>query len=84
MKKMKEAKTILENIILKNKDTEDRLIVSFNEFGDSSLNFLVIYWIKNLDNILGARHNINMEIKERFEKAKIEMAFPTTTVYLRK
>ncbi|MBC8500634.1 MAG: mechanosensitive ion channel family protein [Nanoarchaeota archaeon] len=84
MRKMEEAKKILEDVVLKNKDTENRSIVSFKEFGDSSLNFLVIYWIKNLDNILNAKHNINMEIKKRFEKAKIEMAFPTRTVYLKK
>ncbi|NQU98052.1 mechanosensitive ion channel family protein [Candidatus Woesearchaeota archaeon] len=84
MKKMEEAKKILEDVILKNKDTENRSIVSFTEFADSSLNFLVIYWIKNLDEILEARHNVNMEIKKRFEKAKIEMAFPTRTVYMKK
>jgi len=84
MRKMEEAKKILEDVILKNKDTENRSIISFTEFGDSSLNFLVIYWIKNLDKILNAKHNINMEIKKRFEKAKIEMAFPTRTVYLKK
>lgn len=84
MKKMEEAKKILEDVILKNPDTENRSIVSFNEFADSSLNFLVIYWIKNLDNILGAKNNLNMAIKKRFEKAKIEMAFPTRTVYLKK
>jgi MscS family membrane protein len=47
MKKMEEAKVIMEDIILKNKDTEDKSNVYFTEFGDSSLNFTVIYWIKN-------------------------------------
>ncbi len=84
IKKMKEAKKILENVILKNSDTENRSIVSFTEFGDSSLNFLVIYWIENLESILTAKNNVNMDIKKRFEKAKIEMAFPTRTVYLKK
>ena len=43
---------------------------------------MLIYWIKDLDNILSAKHEINLAIKERFEKAKIEMAFPTRTVHL--
>ncbi|MFC2134640.1 mechanosensitive ion channel family protein [Bacteroidota bacterium] len=84
MKKMEEAKKILEDIIKKNKKTTDESIVSFTEFGDSSLNFLVIYWIKDLNAILEAKHEVNMEIKKRFEKTKIEMAFPTRTVHLKK
>jgi MscS family membrane protein len=82
--KMKKAKEIIERVVKKNKDTDDKALVSFTEFADSSLNFLVIYWIKNLDDILGAKHNINMEIKKEFEKAKISMAFPTRTVHLKK
>lgn len=84
IKKMIETKKILEEVILKNEDTENRSLVSFVDFAESSLNFLVIYWIKNLDNILGTQHNINMEIKKRFEKAKIEMAFPTRTIHVKK
>lgn len=83
-KKMIQAKKIIEEVIKKNKDTKNDSIVSFVEFADSSLNFLVIYWIKNLDSILSAKHHINMEIKKEFEKAKIEMAFPSRTIYMRK
>ncbi|PIN80076.1 mechanosensitive ion channel protein MscL [Candidatus Woesearchaeota archaeon CG10_big_fil_rev_8_21_14_0_10_32_9] len=84
MKKMEEAIKIIKEIIVKNKDTEDRSFVTFDGFGDFSLNIQIIYWIKNKDNILIAKHNINMEIKKQFEKAKINMAFPTSTVYLKK
>ena len=84
IKKMEEAKKILADVIKKNKDTLDKSIIGFSEFADSSLNILVIYWIKNLDNIIGAKDGVNMEIKKRFEKAKIEMAFPTRTVHLKK
>ncbi|MBU2443063.1 MAG: mechanosensitive ion channel family protein, partial [Nanoarchaeota archaeon] len=84
MKKMEEAKKILEDTIKKNKDTKDDSIVIFEEFGESSLNFLVIYWIKNLDNILTTKHQINMEIKNKFEKANINIAFPSSTIYLKK
>lgn len=81
-KKMIEAEKILKDIVKKNKKTENDSIVTFKEFGDSSLNIMLIYWIKDLDNILSAKHEINLAIKERFEKAKIEMAFPTRTVHL--
>ncbi len=82
--KTKKAMEIIKQVVKENKDTEDRSLVSFTEFGASSLNILVIYWIKNKDNILGARNSINMEIKKRFEKASISFAFPSTTVYLKK
>ncbi len=83
-KNMQKAKKILEEAIISVKDTDDKSLVNFMEFADSSLNFNIIYWVKNLDNILGAQHNVNMEIKKRFDKAKIDMAFPTRTVYVMK
>jgi MscS family membrane protein len=82
--KMEEAKKIIEDAIRENKDTKNESLVSFFNFGDSALEFLVIYWIKNIDNLLGAKHKINMEIKKRFEKAKISMAFPTRTIHIKK
>ncbi len=82
--KVKKAMEIVKAVVKENEDTEDRSLVSFTEFGASSLNILVIYWIKNMDNILGARNSINMEIKKRFDKAGIGFAFPSTTVYLKK
>ncbi len=84
IKKMEEAKKILHEIIKKNKDTRDDSIIGFTEFGESSLNIQAIYWIKNLDKIIEAKHNVNMEIKKQFERAKINMAFPSRTVYMKK
>lgn len=83
-KKLEQATKIIKEVIEKNKDTESKALISFNEFGDSSLNILVIYWIKNMNNILGARNAINSEIKKRFDKAKISFAFPTRTIYMKK
>lgn len=81
-KKMLEAERILKDVVKKNKITDDESIVSFNEFGDSSLNILLIYWIKDVSKVLETKHQINLAIKERFEKAGISMAFPTRTVHL--
>ncbi|MFC1647989.1 mechanosensitive ion channel family protein [Nanoarchaeota archaeon] len=83
-KKMEEAKKIIEDVVKKNKSTDDKSLVSFNEFADSSLNFLVIYWVKDIKKLLGVQHEVNMEIKKRFEKAGIEFAFPTRTIYTKK
>ncbi len=83
-KKMEQAKKILKDIIKKNTLTKDESIVGFSEFADSSLNILTIYWIKDLNNIITIKDQINTEIKKQFEKAKIEMAFPSRTIYLKK
>ncbi len=58
--------------------------IKFSEFGDFSLNILVIYWVKSLKHKLSSKHDVNMKIKEDFEKAKIQFAFPTRTVYMGK
>jgi MscS family membrane protein len=82
--KLKKAKKIIEDIVKKNKATDDKSIVYFTSFGDFSLNILVIYYIKDLKNILPVKDEINFKIKEAFEKAKIEMAFPTQTLHVKK
>ncbi|MDO8627106.1 MAG: mechanosensitive ion channel family protein, partial [Candidatus Diapherotrites archaeon] len=48
------------------------------------LNMLVIYWVIDLDKKFDIMSEVNFKIKEEFEKAKIEFAFPTQTVYLKK
>lgn len=56
----------------------------FNEFGNSSLNFEIVYWIKNPDyNVYMDLHQaINLEIFRRFEKEGIVFAYPTQTLYM--
>lgn len=60
--------------------------VHFVEFGDFSLNFEVVYYVDSADYNLymDVQQKINLGIKERFEKEKIDMAFPTQTIYLEK
>jgi len=60
---------------------EDNSVISFTEFGDFSLGILFIYYIKKEADIMQTQTVINMDIKDRFEKLEIEMAFPTQTVY---
>ncbi|UCG94962.1 MAG: mechanosensitive ion channel family protein [archaeon] len=60
--------------------------VHFREFGDSSLKFEVVYYINSKDykTYMDIQQEINFEIKKKFEKEKIEMAFPTRTIFLEK
>ncbi|UCH72192.1 MAG: mechanosensitive ion channel [Thermoplasmatales archaeon] len=87
-KKLKKIPEIIKTIInpekLKYIDNLDR--VHFTEFGDFSLNFEVVYYIKNKDYDIyrDTQQAINFAIKDAFEKEGIEMAFPTQTIFLNK
>jgi MscS family membrane protein len=83
-KKLESAVKIIKEIVKKHGSTRDNALVFFSEFSDSSLNITAIYWIEDLDKILDTRSDINFEIKKRFEKEKLDFAFPTRTIYTKK
>jgi len=83
--KLKKIPDMVKKIIDKNELAQvDR--VHFTDFGDFSLNFEVIYYMKKGDYALfrDTQQAINFAIKEAFEKEGIDMAFPTQTIYLNK
>lgn len=56
----------------------------FKEYGDFSLNFETVYWVKNPDyNIyMDIHQQINLELFRRFQQEGIEFAYPTQTVFV--
>jgi small-conductance mechanosensitive channel len=56
----------------------------FKEYGESSLNFEVVYFVLDPDYNLymDIQQKINLEIYRRFAEQGIEFAFPTRTLYL--
>ncbi len=83
--KLKKIPSLIEKAVAQAKNcTFDRC--HFKEFGDFSLNFEIAYYFAGNDykKYLDARQGINLAIRELFEKEKIEMAFPTQTVYIAK
>ncbi|MGV8162923.1 MAG: mechanosensitive ion channel family protein [Candidatus Nanoarchaeia archaeon] len=85
--KLVKAIDIVKEIIKKHKLTDhnpDNIIVTFDKFGDSSLDLLVIYFITDISKVAAVKHDINSEIKKKFEKQKISFAFPSRTIYLKK
>lgn len=56
----------------------------FKEFGASSLNFEVVYFVLNPDYNLymDIQQQINLGLVRRLSEAKVEFAFPTSTVYV--
>ena len=81
--KLQKIPDMVRKIIESNKLCEpDR--IHFKEFGDCSLNFEVVYYVKKGDYVIfmDVQQDINFKIKEAFEKEGIEMAFPTRTIHM--
>lgn len=58
-------------------------VVTFEAFGDSSLNFVLRCFLPSLENRLTAIHELHMTIDRTFREAAIEFAFPTQDVHVR-
>ncbi len=58
----------------------------FDSFGDYSLNFQIVFYVKGNDYVdfMDTKQKINIAIYEEFEKEGIEFAYPTQTIYLNK
>jgi MscS family membrane protein len=82
--KLQQALGILQEVLGKHPRTAD-LVISFNRFAESSLNILVVHQWNGSDQkeYLAGMQAFNLEIKERFEREGIQIAFPSQTVYLR-
>ncbi|MFH1181912.1 MAG: mechanosensitive ion channel family protein [Candidatus Woesearchaeota archaeon] len=85
VKKLKLAKEMVKKVVSDINLAElDR--VNFKQYGDFSLVFEVVFYVKSSDynTYMNVREQINLGIKERFEKEHIEFAYPTQTVFLSK
>lgn len=60
--------------------------VHFKSFGDSSLDFEVVYYVLSGDytEYMNIQQELNLKIMEMFQKEGINFAYPTQTVYLSK
>jgi len=78
------AVALLEEIFRANPRTGD-LTISFNKFGDSALNILLVHDWTGTDMKLyfADLQALNLQIKERFDAEKLEFAYPTQTVYVK-
>jgi small-conductance mechanosensitive channel len=58
----------------------------FYSFGDFSLDFEVVYYIKGNDynRYMDIQQTINLNLKEEFAQRNIEFAYPTQTLYLQR
>lgn len=81
--KMREALAIVREVMATHPMTHD-YIVNWRDYGPHSLDIFVVYWAKTTDFkvFLGALEEINLALKERFDAAKLNFAFPTRTIHL--
>ena len=57
--------------------------VRFIAFGESSLDFELRIFIPHPDLLLETKHELHMNIDQRFRSANIEIAFPQRDVHIR-
>ena len=55
----------------------------FEEFGDSSLNFVLFSHVLDMDDLLAVRHDLNTTIEKVLREQGIEIPFPQQDVHLR-
>lgn len=83
--KLEEFAARIEQILVEHPITNKRDIrVRFNEFGDSSLNILVYFYIEVTDarTELKEREDILLRIMEAAQQLGVEFAFPTRTLHI--
>ncbi len=79
------AREILLDVLAKNEFVMEDPVpkVTFDLFGDSSLNFTIRAFLSNMDNRLEAIHTLHQQIDDRFKEAGIEISFPQRDLHIR-
>ena len=78
---IEQAMKMLKQIVDNHASTEEDTWMAFNAFGDFALNICFIYYIRKGEDIGAAQTEINLAILRQFGENKLEMAFPTQTIY---
>jgi MscS family membrane protein len=67
-------------------DTSDETTVRFTEFGGSSLNILVLFYVNSneYEKMIEVKEMLNLKIMHIVENNHCSFAFPTQTIHLEK
>ncbi len=76
--------SLIKGIVDKNKDIvpKPEPLVLVDEFGDSSINIKVLFWIESTKNWMKIRSNLANRIKKTFNELGINIPFPIRTLKL--
>ena len=81
--KMNEAMAILRDMSNRVQYvSQSGLIANFTDFGDSAMVITFIYFIEKKATIASTTSDVNLEILSAFNKAGLDFAFPSQTVYV--
>jgi len=81
----RKARSIIERIAQEHPTILDdpSPMVTFEQFGDSTLNFVLRAYLPNMDNRLSVVHQLHTNIDDAFREAEIEIAFPQQDLHIR-
>ncbi len=76
----------IQEMINNHKDTNQEGKVRFQEFGSSSLDILIVYFVTSpkWETLINVKEDINYKIMDIVKRNNSDFAFPSTTVYLNK
>ncbi len=76
--------SLIKAIIDKNRDIviKPEPMILVDEFGDSSINILIRFWVESTANWMKIRSNLAYRIKEAFDELGINIPFPIQTLKL--
>ena len=78
---MQKALQTLKEIADDIEGVKEGATIFFSGFGDSAMNIKFIYYIDKGSDIAGTQNDVNMAILTHFNKAGLDFAFPTQTLY---
>ena len=83
---MKVIVSEIQEMINQHEKTNQEGKVRFQEFGSSSLDILVMYFVDSprWDDLIDVKEDVNYKIMEIVKRNNSDFAFPSTTVYLQK
>lgn len=84
---IKKCVTDIEQMLKTHPDVDNgRIVVTFSEFADSSLNIRIIYFAATTvyDDFLYIKQDVNYKIREIVENNGANFAFPSASIYMEK
>ncbi len=82
---IQQVSDLLKTILQENKQVIEapEPLVLFDEFGDSSLNFKLLFWTDNFGDWMRVKSDVLFEINDVFAKENIEIPFPQRDIHMR-
>ena len=86
IEQMQHIVTDIQKMVNDHPKTNEEGKVRFQEFGSSSLDILVLYFVDSpkWEDLINVKEDVNYKIMEIVKKHNSDFAFPSTTVYLQK